>query len=360
MERPEGEVAHELREAGGRRARGTHEPGRLRRAFSRGSGVTDSAARASPPPRLCGLVVIAEGRLLSPQRGASAGAKPGLRRDSVGARGMNLEGGSRGGEFGMSSVSCGNGKLRQWLIDQIDSGKYPGLVWENEEKSIFRIPWKHAGKQDYNREEDAALFKVPGRGWEGPGPARRPAPGSGGRSAPRAPGLVRERGGPAAALVTSQRAEPVPRLRGARSPGVRCPSALPPGRGVGQGCASLSLGPSFWNFGYLLASTYRLCLLLARGQLCAPRRSGLVPAPSPRCPASRPLSGQRSPSGSLWSLGASLPLSHCLCVTPSSRVSPWKVFSVSLPSSFSSLSLSGSPLGLSLGVSLCPVCVSLS
>uniref|UniRef100_A0A8C6WZ77 Interferon regulatory factor 4a n=1 Tax=Neogobius melanostomus TaxID=47308 RepID=A0A8C6WZ77_9GOBI len=58
------------------------------------------------------------------------------------------------------SVSCGNGKLRQWLIDQIDSGKYLGLVWENDEKSIFRIPWKHAGKQDYNRDEDAALFKV--------------------------------------------------------------------------------------------------------------------------------------------------------------------------------------------------------
>ncbi|XP_005476429.1 interferon regulatory factor 4a isoform X2 [Oreochromis niloticus] len=58
------------------------------------------------------------------------------------------------------SVSCGNGKLRQWLIDQIDSGRYPGLVWENDEKTIFRIPWKHAGKQDYNREEDAALFKA--------------------------------------------------------------------------------------------------------------------------------------------------------------------------------------------------------
>lgn len=56
--------------------------------------------------------------------------------------------------------SCGNGKLRQWLIDQIESKKFPGLVWENDEKSIFRIPWKHAGKQDYNREEDAALFKV--------------------------------------------------------------------------------------------------------------------------------------------------------------------------------------------------------
>lgn len=60
-------------------------------------------------------------------------------------------------EYGGSS---GNGKLRQWLIEQVDCGKYPGLVWENDEKSIFRIPWKHAGKQDYNRDEDAALFKA--------------------------------------------------------------------------------------------------------------------------------------------------------------------------------------------------------
>ncbi|KAI4829161.1 hypothetical protein KUCAC02_023222 [Chaenocephalus aceratus] len=60
----------------------------------------------------------------------------------------------------VGSVSSGNGKLRVWLIEQVDSGKYPGLVWENEEKSIFRIPWKHAGKQDYNRDEDAALFKA--------------------------------------------------------------------------------------------------------------------------------------------------------------------------------------------------------
>uniref|UniRef100_A0A3Q3DMF5 IRF tryptophan pentad repeat domain-containing protein n=1 Tax=Hippocampus comes TaxID=109280 RepID=A0A3Q3DMF5_HIPCM len=35
--------------------------------------------------------------------------------------------------------------LRQWLIEQVDCGKYAGLVWENDEKSIFRIPWKHAG-----------------------------------------------------------------------------------------------------------------------------------------------------------------------------------------------------------------------
>ena len=54
----------------------------------------------------------------------------------------------------------GGRRLRQWLIEQIDSEQYPGLIWENEEKTMFRIPWKHAGKQACNREEDAALFKV--------------------------------------------------------------------------------------------------------------------------------------------------------------------------------------------------------
>lgn len=51
-------------------------------------------------------------------------------------------------------------RLRQWLIEQIDSGMYAGLIWENEEKTMFRIPWKHAGKQDYNQEVDASIFKA--------------------------------------------------------------------------------------------------------------------------------------------------------------------------------------------------------
>ncbi|KAJ8409006.1 hypothetical protein AAFF_G00240270 [Aldrovandia affinis] len=53
-----------------------------------------------------------------------------------------------------------NMRLREWLIAQIDSGKYAGLSWENREKTMFRIPWKHAAKQDYNQDEDAALFKA--------------------------------------------------------------------------------------------------------------------------------------------------------------------------------------------------------
>ena len=54
----------------------------------------------------------------------------------------------------------GGRRLRQWLIEQIDSTMYPGLIWENDEKTMFRIPWKHAGKQDYNQEVDASIFKV--------------------------------------------------------------------------------------------------------------------------------------------------------------------------------------------------------
>lgn len=50
--------------------------------------------------------------------------------------------------------------LKEWLITQIESGKYEGLSWEDEAKSMFRIPWKHAAKKDYKQTEDAALFKV--------------------------------------------------------------------------------------------------------------------------------------------------------------------------------------------------------
>lgn len=50
--------------------------------------------------------------------------------------------------------------MKEWLIAQIESGKYAGLSWENEEKTMFRIPWKHAAKKDYSQTADAALFKV--------------------------------------------------------------------------------------------------------------------------------------------------------------------------------------------------------
>ncbi|CAG5896076.1 unnamed protein product [Menidia menidia] len=51
-------------------------------------------------------------------------------------------------------------RLRSWIVEQVDSGKYPGVVWDDEAKTMFRIPWKHAGKQDFRKDEDAAIFKA--------------------------------------------------------------------------------------------------------------------------------------------------------------------------------------------------------
>nr|XP_033494879.1 interferon regulatory factor 9 isoform X1 [Epinephelus lanceolatus]XP_033494880.1 interferon regulatory factor 9 isoform X1 [Epinephelus lanceolatus] len=51
-------------------------------------------------------------------------------------------------------------RLRSWIVEQVSSGKFPGLMWDDEAKTMFRIPWKHAGKQDFRKDEDAAIFKA--------------------------------------------------------------------------------------------------------------------------------------------------------------------------------------------------------
>ncbi|XP_068189724.1 interferon regulatory factor 10 isoform X2 [Antennarius striatus] len=50
--------------------------------------------------------------------------------------------------------------MKEWLIAQIESGSFTGLCWEDEDKTLFRIPWKHASKKDYILTADAALFKA--------------------------------------------------------------------------------------------------------------------------------------------------------------------------------------------------------
>lgn len=51
-------------------------------------------------------------------------------------------------------------KLRNWVVEQLESGKFPGVCWEDAQKTMFRIPWKHAGKQDFREDQDAAFFKA--------------------------------------------------------------------------------------------------------------------------------------------------------------------------------------------------------
>ncbi|KPP68516.1 interferon regulatory factor 3-like [Scleropages formosus] len=47
-----------------------------------------------------------------------------------------------------------------WLIEQIDSGRFPGVNWTNEEKTKFCIPWKHGLRQD-SSSYDVLIFKHP-------------------------------------------------------------------------------------------------------------------------------------------------------------------------------------------------------
>uniref|UniRef100_A0A2D4HT07 IRF tryptophan pentad repeat domain-containing protein n=1 Tax=Micrurus lemniscatus lemniscatus TaxID=129467 RepID=A0A2D4HT07_MICLE len=40
--------------------------------------------------------------------------------------------------------------LVPWLIEQLNNQRYPGVSWLNLEKTLFRVPWKHASRQSIN------------------------------------------------------------------------------------------------------------------------------------------------------------------------------------------------------------------
>ncbi|XP_048178180.1 dual specificity protein phosphatase 15 [Corvus hawaiiensis] len=100
------------------------------------------------------------------QRHSSVPADRPLRRGAARAGGMGQERESESRSrfrFRRRAAMAEPGapmRLKEWLIAQIDSGRYPGLRWENRHRTLFRIPWKHAAKQDYRQQEDAALFKA--------------------------------------------------------------------------------------------------------------------------------------------------------------------------------------------------------
>ncbi|XP_026207930.1 interferon regulatory factor 3 isoform X2 [Anabas testudineus] len=49
--------------------------------------------------------------------------------------------------------------LIPWLRAQIDSCRYPGVHWTNQEQTEFSIPWKHALRQD-SSDTDILIFKA--------------------------------------------------------------------------------------------------------------------------------------------------------------------------------------------------------
>ncbi|XP_074523153.1 uncharacterized protein LOC141788194 [Halichoeres trimaculatus] len=50
-------------------------------------------------------------------------------------------------------------RLRPWLEEQIQSGRYPGVCWLDQSAQIFQIPWKHAARHGWSIDRDATLFR---------------------------------------------------------------------------------------------------------------------------------------------------------------------------------------------------------
>lgn len=52
-----------------------------------------------------------------------------------------------------------NSAIDEWLKKEIKSGKHKGLSWVDERRQIFRIPWVHASRRQYQINNDASLYK---------------------------------------------------------------------------------------------------------------------------------------------------------------------------------------------------------
>ncbi|CAH1270425.1 IRF4 [Branchiostoma lanceolatum] len=50
-------------------------------------------------------------------------------------------------------------RLRPWLYSMVDRGEVPGVEWLDADQKKFKIPWKHAGKHEYDQDRDSKLFK---------------------------------------------------------------------------------------------------------------------------------------------------------------------------------------------------------
>uniref|UniRef100_A0A8C2WM72 Interferon regulatory factor 1a n=1 Tax=Cyclopterus lumpus TaxID=8103 RepID=A0A8C2WM72_CYCLU len=54
---------------------------------------------------------------------------------------------------------AGRLRLRPWLEEQIQSGRYPGVSWLDQSARIFQIPWIHAARHGWSIDRDATLFR---------------------------------------------------------------------------------------------------------------------------------------------------------------------------------------------------------
>ncbi|XP_064557101.1 interferon regulatory factor 9-like, partial [Zonotrichia leucophrys gambelii] len=51
-------------------------------------------------------------------------------------------------------------RLRPWLLAQLQSGRFPGLQWDDAAQTALRIPWAHGGRSGAREGSGAALCKA--------------------------------------------------------------------------------------------------------------------------------------------------------------------------------------------------------
>ena len=49
-------------------------------------------------------------------------------------------------------------RMRQWLVEQVETDLIDGLRWLNSEKTLLRIPWKHGSRNGWSL-KDGLLFE---------------------------------------------------------------------------------------------------------------------------------------------------------------------------------------------------------